>query len=133
MMIYSDILSNRECKRRFSHGRTTRNNHQVRLLPATCNAIQFGISRRYSRQITCVSGCLLQDFRCLGYHRINLRIVLLHVGLRQREEVTFGFLHQLIYILRLIKRLGFDDTGIRNQLTSQRFLRKYFCMILDVG
>ena len=91
------------------------------------------ISRRYTRQTVLVGCCLLDDIHRILDNRVYLRIVLLHVTLSQFEQRTFRLLHQVIYIHRLIERLGLDVAGERYQLTCQRLLGDDTRMILDIG
>ena len=59
-------------------------------------------------------------------------IILLHVLLGNLEQLSFGLLHQVVHVQRLVESLALDITGKSNQFTCQSFLRNDTCMVFDV-
>ena len=64
--------------------------------------------------------------------RIDLAIILLHVELREFEQLSFRLLHQLINILRRIKSLLLHSTGVANEVAGRRLLRNDAGMVFDM-
>ena len=75
------------------------------------------------------------DLRPIGpfHDGVNLRVVLLHVFLRELEETSLCLLHHHLNIVALIKRLCFDDAGEGDELSGEELLRQDACMILHMG
>ena len=88
---------------------------------------------RKSAQTVGTGCCLLQHLVGLLNDRINLRVILLHVLLRDFEELPFGLLHQVVHILRFVERLGLYAACERNQFTRQKLLGNDAGMVFNVG
>ena len=133
MFIYGNILGQTQCKGGLTHGRSAGNNHQVALLPAARHLVKLRISRRNTRQTAWVGRCFLKNIYCLLNDRINLRVILLYVLLRDFKKTTFGFLHQQIDVNRIIEGLFFNSAGKLYQLSGKVLLGKNVSMIFYIG
>ena len=91
------------------------------------------IARRDTRQTVFVLCRLLDNLHGIANDRVNLRVVLLHVALRQLEEATLRMLHQLVNVACLVEGVGLNVTCKRDELTCQRLLCHDVGMILYVG
>ena len=114
VIVDSNVLGKRQSERGLTHRRTSGNDNKVRTLPSTRLLVQLLISRRHTCQTTRIGLRLLQNVNGLCYDWIHLRIVLLHVALRQLEERTLSLLHQFVYILSLVEGLSLDNACIRD-------------------
>ena len=130
--VHGDVLRHGEHERRLTHGRTGGYDNEVGVLPAGSHLVQFRKSALKTAQTVGTGGGFLNKVVRFGNDRIDLRIVLLHVLLRNLEELAFGFLHQVVHIERLVERLGLYVTGEGYQLARQRLLGNDTGVILDM-
>ena len=79
--IHSNVLGQRQRKRGLTHGGTSGNDYEVRLLPSARHVVKLGISCRNTGQSAGVCRCLLQYLYGLVNDRVYLGIVLLHIPL----------------------------------------------------
>ena len=128
-IVYGHILRHREYECCLTHRRTGSNNNKVGILPAGSHLVEL---RQTTQTVGSCRRFLKHLIRFLN-DRINLRIVFLHVLLRDFEEFSFGFLHQIVYILSLVERLCLDVAGKRDQLACQKLLGDDTSMIFDMG
>ena len=80
--IYRYILCHRKHKCRFTHSRTGSDNNKVRVLPTGSHLVQLGITTLQATQTIGTGSSFLNQLIRLTNHRIDLRIVFLHVPLR---------------------------------------------------
>ena len=90
-------------------------------------------ARRQTAQSALLGLCFLDELDDLADDRVNLREVLLHVLLRDGEEHTLSFLHQVGNVDGGIEGFGLYQAGEGDELSLQRLLRDDFGVILDVG
>lgn len=64
--------------------------------------------------------------------RVDLRIILLHVLLRDFEQFSFRFLHQVVHVLGFVESLCLDVAGKGNQFACKKLLRDDTCVIFYV-
>ena len=114
-IINSNILGHGKYESRLTHSRTGSYNNKVGILPAGSHLVELMETTRQTTQAVGSCRCFLKHLIRFLDDRINLRIVFLHVLLRDFEEFSFGFLHQIVYILSLVERLCLDVAGKRNQ------------------
>ena len=131
--VHRHVLGHGKHEGRLTHGRTSRNDNQVGVLPAGGHLVQLMESARKPTQTVGTCRRLLKHFIGFLDDRINLRVVLLHVLLRDFEEFSFGLLHQVVHVLRLIERLSLYVTRKRNQLTCQKLLGNDAGMVLNMS
>ena len=80
--IYRYILCHRKHECRFTHSRTGSDNNKVRVLPTGSHLVQLGITTLQATQTIGTGSSFLNQLIRLTNHRIDLRIVFLHVPLR---------------------------------------------------
>ena len=131
--VHRHVFGHGKHEGRLTHGRTSRNDNQVGVLPAGGHLVQLMESARKPTQTVGTCRRLLKHFIGFLDDRINLRVVLLHVLLRDFEEFSFGLLHQVVHVLRLIERLSLYVTRKRNQLTCQKLLGNDAGMVLNMS
>ena len=113
------ILRHRKDESCLPHRRTGGNNNKVGVLPTGSHLVQLRKTTFKATQSVRSCRCLLNQLIRFVNHRIDLRVVLLHVLLRNLKKLSFGFLHQIVHIQRFIKRLTLNVTGKSNQLARQ--------------
>ena len=133
MIVDGDVLRERKGERSLTHGRSSGDDDKVGALPTTRLLVEFLETSRHTSQATGVGRCLLQNVNSTGDDGVNLRVILLHVALREFEERTLRLLHQFVHVLRLVESLCLYDAGIRDKLACEELLRKNLGMILDVS
>ena len=133
MIVDSYVLSERKGERSLAHGRTSGDDDKVGTLPTTRLLVEFLEARRHTRQAAGVGRRFLKDVNGAGDDGVYLRVVLLHVALRELEERAFRLLHQFVYVLRLVERLCLNDAGIRDELSGEELLCENLGVILDVS
>ena len=117
--VHSDILGHGKHESRLTHGGTGGNNNKVRILPAGSHLVQFRKTTLKATQTVGSCRSLLNQFVGLVNDRINLRVILLHILLRDLKQLAFRFLHQVVHIQRFIKSLALNITCKRNQFACQ--------------
>ena len=131
-IIDSNILSHRKDKGGLTHRRTCSNNDKVGILPTGSHLVELCKTTLKTTQTIGSRRSLLNQLIGFVNHRIDLRIILFHVLLRNLKKFTFRFLHQVVHIQRFIKRFTLDIARKRNQLTRQRFLCNNTGVILNM-
>ena len=66
------------------------------------------------------------------YHRIDLRIIFLHVLLRDFEQTSFGFLHYIVHVFSLVESLFLNVACESYELSGKVFLCYYACVVFDM-
>ena len=131
-IINGNILRHRKYESRLTHGRTGSDNNKVGILPAGSHLVQFREATFKTAQTVGSRRSFLNQLIGFVNHRIDLRIILFHVLLRNLKKLAFRFLHQVVHIQRLIKSLALDIARKCNQLTRQRLLRNDTCMVFNM-
>ena len=106
IMVHRHILRHRKYKRRLTHRRTGSDNDQVRILPPRSDLIQRIETGTRTAQTFFLVCRFLQHIHRILDNRIDLGHVFLYVPLRNLKQFTFGLLHQVFHVDRLIKRLS---------------------------
>ena len=91
------------------------------------------VAGRYARQAVGVGVGGLDGLDGLINHRVDLRIILLHVLLRDLEELALGLLHQVVDVNGLVESLRLHATGEGDELSGERLLGDDVRVVLDVG
>ena len=131
-IIDSNILSHRKDKGGLTHRRTCSDNDKVGILPTGSHLVELCKTTLKTTQTVGSRRSLLNQLIGFVNHRIDLRIILFHVLLRNLKKFTFRFLHQVVHIQRFIERLTLDIACKCNQLTRQRFLCNNTGVILNM-
>ena len=131
--VHRHLLGHGEHESRLSHGRTGCNDDQIGVLPTGSHLVQLFEAAAQPAQSVAARRRLLQHVVSLANHGIDLRIVFLHVLLRNLEELSLGLLHQVVHIHRRVESFRLHQTGESNQLTCQEFLRDDTGMVFDMG
>ena len=84
--VHGNVLRHRKHECRLTHGRTGSYDNEVGVLPAGSHLVQFRKSALKTAQTVGTGGGFLNKVVRFGNDRIDLRIVLLHVLLRNLEE-----------------------------------------------
>ena len=130
--IHRNVLCHGKHKCRFTHGRTGGDDDEVGILPAGSHLVQLRKSTLQTTQTVGTRGSFLNKVVRFGNNRIDLRVILLHVLLRNLEQLAFGLLHQIVHVERLVERFGLDVAGECYQLARQSLLGNDAGMIFDV-
>ena len=101
-------------------------------MPSGCDLIQGMEPGRDTTDRTVVLGGFLHAGERFLNHGVNLRHVTFLAALRDLEDPRFRFLHQFLYVLRLVKTFLLDLGGHRNQVTCCRFLGNHLRMVTQV-
>lgn len=109
------------------------NDDKVAGLPSAGYVVQLVVSGGHARQSVLVGGRFLYHLDSVLYHRVYLRIVFLHVALRELKQRTLGLLHQVVDVGGVVEGLGLYDAGKRYELSGKVFLGDDASVILDVG
>ena len=133
LAVYRHVFGHRKDKGSFSHRRTRRDDDQVGVLPARSHLVELVESACQTAQTVGARRSLLKHVIRFLNHRINLRIVFLHVLLGDFEELSLSFLHQVVHILRFVESLGLYLAGESDQLARQKLLRDDARMVFDMG
>ena len=133
VIVHGNVLGHGQHEGRLTHSRTGSDDDEVGVLPARGHLVQLREAALQSAQTVGTRGRLLYQLVGLGDDGVDLRVVLLHVLLRDFEELSFGLLHQVVHVERLVERFRLDVAGEGDELTRQRLLRDDAGVILDMG
>ena len=130
--IYRHVLCHGKHKSRFTHSGTGGNNHQVGILPARGHFVQcMETAFQTTQPVRSCRRFLKHLIRFLN-DRVDLRIILLHVLLRDFEQFSFRLLHQVVHVLGLVESFCLDVAGKGNQFACKKLLRDDTCVIFYV-
>ena len=133
IVVHRHILSHREHERGLTHGRTRSNDDEVAWLPARSHLVEVVEACFESAKSALAVRCVLNLLDCLADYGVDLRHVLLHIVLRNLEELTLSLLKQVVNVVRLVERFLEHSRAEADKLAGKILLRHNAGVIFHIG